>query len=182
MEVGLEWLIFSCAGCCGADDGLLHHAPDHDDLLGQAAHRGAGPCPRELPGGWWRPLVLLAIFAVVFGWLGIPDNFLGLNLGDINWIHHFVTIRVAGTSCTHETIPFSFIPLLTSLVVALGGLYLGYRTYKDKLATPETPDPVSVRLGRLFTHMNRKWYFDELYDKVFVRPTKTVRRMGLQFH
>ena len=51
-------------------------------------------------------------------------------------------------------------------------LYLGYRTYKDKLATPETADPMSLRLGALFTHMNRKWYFDEVYDRIFVQPAK----------
>jgi NADH-quinone oxidoreductase subunit L len=122
---------------------------------------------------WWMvgPLVFLAIFAVAFGWLGIPDNLFGVNLGDINQIHHFVAYELP-EELHAETIPFSFIPLLTSLVVALGGLYLGYRTYKGKLATPETADPVSVRLGTLFTYMNAKWYFDELYDKVFIRPTK----------
>jgi NADH-quinone oxidoreductase subunit L len=122
---------------------------------------------------WWMvgPLVYLAIFAVAFGWLGVPDNLFGLNLGDINQIHHFVAYELP-EDLHVETIPFNFIPLLTSLVVALGGLFLGYRTYKDKLATPETADPMSVRLGKLFTHMNRKWYFDELYDAVFVRPTR----------
>ena len=33
---------------------------------------------------------------------------------------------------------------------------------------------MAARLGKLFTHMNRKWYFDELYDKVFVQPTKSI--------
>jgi NADH-quinone oxidoreductase subunit L len=121
---------------------------------------------------WWMvmPLVLLSIFAVAFGWLGIPDNFLGLDLGEINWVHHFVINALPHPP--HDTLPFNFVPLLTSLVVALGGLGLGYRVYNDKLASPETPDPMSTRLGVLFTHMNRKWYFDELYDVVFVQPTK----------
>ncbi len=124
---------------------------------------------------WWMvaPLVYLAVFAIGFGWLGIPDNFLGLGLGEINQIHHFVNYELA-EELHQETIPFSFVPLLTSLVVALGGLYLGYRTYTEKLVTPETPDPMSVRLGALFTHMNRKWYFDELYDMIFVQPAKRL--------
>jgi NADH-quinone oxidoreductase subunit L len=122
---------------------------------------------------WWMvaPLVFLAIFAISFGWLGIPDNFLGLDLGAIHQIHHFVNYELV-EEIEQETIPFNFIPLLTSLVVALGGLYLGYRVYRDALETPETPDPMSVRLGSLFTHMNRKWYFDEAYDRVFVQPAK----------
>jgi NADH-quinone oxidoreductase subunit L len=122
---------------------------------------------------WWMvaPLVFLAIFAIGFGWLGIPDNFMTLDLGESNWVHHFVLYTLP-EELHHETIPFNFIPLLVSLVVALGGLYLGYQTYNNKLASPATTDPMATRLGSLFTHMNHKWYFDELYDKVFVRPTK----------
>jgi NADH-quinone oxidoreductase subunit L len=131
---------------------------------------------------WWMvaPLMMLAVFAIGFGWLGIPDNFLGLDLGESNWVHHFVGYSLP-EHLHAETLPFSFIPLLTSLVVALGGLFLGYRTYKDRLATPETPDPMSVRLGALYTHMNRKWYFDELYDTVFVQPTKSAARFIYEF-
>ena len=117
------------------------------------------------------PLVLLSVFAISFGWLGIPDNFLGLELGESNWVHHFVGYSLPEPP---ETLPFSFVPLLTSLVVALGGLFLGYTAYNNKLETPETPDPLAVRLGGLFTHMHRKWYFDELYDWAFVQPTKRV--------
>jgi NADH-quinone oxidoreductase subunit L len=131
---------------------------------------------------WWMvaPLVMLSVFAIGFGWLGIPDNFLGLDLGESNWVHHFV-IYTLPEELHHATLPFSFVPLLASLVVALGGLFLGYRTYKDKLSSPETPDPMSLRLGGLFTHMHRKWYFDELYDAAFVRPTKAAAAWTYEF-
>jgi NADH-quinone oxidoreductase subunit L len=126
------------------------------------------------------PLVVLAFFGVVIGWSGIPNDFLGLNLGEINWFHHFVQYAFPEWM-HHEAFSFNFIPLVISLVVALGGLYLGYRTYSGKLTSPETADPMALRLGTLFTHMNRKWYFDELYDKVFVRPTKRVAAWVYQF-
>jgi NADH-quinone oxidoreductase subunit L len=131
---------------------------------------------------WWMvaPLVLLSIFAISFGWLGIPDNFMTLNLGESNWIHHFVVYTLP-EALRHETIPFNFVPLLTSLIVALGGLYLGYKTYNAKLTNPETPDPMSLRLGRVYTHMNRKWYFDELYDVAFIRPTKRLAAWTYEF-
>jgi NADH-quinone oxidoreductase subunit L len=121
---------------------------------------------------WWMvaPLVLLAVFAIGFGWLGIPDNFLGLDLGESNWIHHFIINALPEPP--HETLPFNFIPLLTSFVVALGGLFLGYQTYNNRLSSPETPDPMSRVLGRAFVWMNNKWYFDEFYDWFFVQNTK----------
>jgi hypothetical protein len=31
------------------------------------------------------------------------------------------------------------------------------------------PDPLSVALGRVYTLLQRKYYFDELYDRLFVR-------------
>ncbi len=124
--------------------------------------------------GWMTwPLILLAVFAISFGWVGIPNDLFGLDLGNINWIHDFV----ASTLAEHpHAVEFSWIPLLTSLVVALGGLYLGRRVYKDKLETPETPDPVSQLplLGTLFPHMHNKWYFDEFYERVLIQPTKRL--------
>jgi NADH-quinone oxidoreductase subunit L len=131
---------------------------------------------------WWMvaPLVLLAFFAIVFGWVGIPNDLFELDLGEINWIHDFV----GSTLVEHpHAVEFSWVPLLVSLLVALGGLGLGFLVYKDKLASPETPDPVSQMpfLGFFFPHMNRKWYFDELYDWAFVRTTKRVARWMYEF-
>ena len=40
---------------------------------------------------------------------------------------------------------------------------------------------MATRLGGLFIHMNRKWYFDELYDRVFVQPTKRAAAWTYEF-
>ena len=52
------------------------------------------------------PLVILAVFAIGFGWLGIPEYMTG---GAIpNWFHEFV----GGTLLEHpEKLPFSVVPL-----------------------------------------------------------------------
>jgi NADH-quinone oxidoreductase subunit L len=131
---------------------------------------------------WWMvaPLVLLAIFAVGFGWLGIAEDFPVFGGVIPNWVHDFVGYSLP--EHLHAVPPsFHYAPLLISLVVALGGLFVGFQVYNGKLASPQTPDPMSVRLGRLFTHMNRKWYFDELYDAVFVRPTKAIAAWIYEF-
>jgi NADH-quinone oxidoreductase subunit L len=121
------------------------------------------------------PLVFLSIFAIGFGWLGIPEDFPILGAISSNWVHHFVGGSVIATPIEHfETIDFNIIPLLTSLVVALGGLYLGYVVYNKALASAESPDPVARRLGSVFTWMNNAYYFDTLYDRIFVRPARAI--------
>jgi NADH-quinone oxidoreductase subunit L len=109
------------------------------------------------------PLVVLAIFAVAAGWIGIPDWMTG---GAIpNWIHEFVGETLLEPP---ESVGFNIVPLLTSLVVSLGGLGLGAWIY-SKIKAGE-PDPVAKALGPVHTLLKNKYYFDELYDFLFVRP------------
>jgi NADH-quinone oxidoreductase subunit L len=119
----------------------------------------------ETPWTMTLPLMILAVFAVGFGWLGIPENFLGLHMPFPNWIHEFV----GGALLEHpKPLAFSPIPLLTSLVVALGGLFLGWWVFKDVKAGQR--DPVEAALpGGLFRALKNKWYFDELYEATVVR-------------
>ncbi|MFW6042130.1 MAG: NADH-quinone oxidoreductase subunit L [Chloroflexota bacterium] len=128
------------------------------------------------------PLLGLSFFAVAFGWLGIPDNFLGTDGIFYNYFHHFVGATIEETLhglnelgiAVHEleTIPFSPIPLLTSLVVALGGLALGWWVYGREPLEEEQPDPLVRPLGPLHTFLANKWYWDELYDMMLVQPVE----------
>jgi NADH-quinone oxidoreductase subunit L len=111
------------------------------------------------------PLIVLAVFAVGAGWAGIPEDFPGLGGLLPNWMHDFV----GGTLLEHPpAAAFNPIPLLVSVAVALGGLLLGWFVYRRVQAG--APDPLSVALGRVYTLLQRKYYFDELYDRLFVRP------------
>jgi len=134
-------------------------------FLGQP-RTGAAEHAHETPWTMTLPLVILAAFAVGFGWLGIPEHFTG---GAIpNWIHEFV----GGTLLHHpEVLEFSIVPLLTSLVVALGGLALGWWVYQD--IRSGQVDPVQKALpGGLYQTLKNKYYFDELYDRLFIRPAQ----------
>jgi NADH-quinone oxidoreductase subunit L len=112
------------------------------------------------------PLVVLAFFAVVAGWVGIPEHF--PVLGPIihnNWFHHFVGSTLAEEV---EALEFSWIPLLTSLAVALGGLLLGWLVYRNYRAGEK--DPLEKALGPVHNFLKRKYFFDEIYDTLFVKP------------
>ncbi len=111
------------------------------------------------------PLVLLSVFAVAAGWSGIPEHFPGLGGLLPNWFHEFV----GGTLLHHpEAVEFNAIPLLVSIVVALGGLFLGWLVYRNVEAG--AADPLAKPLGPVYTMLKNKYYFDELYDRIFVRP------------
>ena len=120
------------------------------------------------------PLVVLSFFAIAAGWVGIPETFplLGKISGD--WFAEFVgqmvsylrSERLAGAE------GFNYIPLITSLVVALGGLYLGWLVYRRFKAG--AADPLQQPLGVLYRWMKDKYYIDELYQLVFIRPAHWI--------
>jgi NADH-quinone oxidoreductase subunit L len=128
------------------------------------------------------PLVLLSIFAVAVGWGGIPESFpvLGPLLNN-NYFHHITGATIYETlkelkelnlvSFAIETLPFQVAPLGTSIFVALGGLFLGWWIYGRKALKAGEADPLMRPLGPLYTFLNNKWYWDELYEVLFIRPT-----------
>lgn len=133
-------------------------------FLGEARTHAAAHA-QETPWTMTLPLVVLAIFAVAAGWAGIPEHFPFIGGIIPNWFHGFVS----GTLLHHpEGVEFSWAPLLTSLTVALGGLALGWLVYRRLHAGQE--DPLARPLGSIYTLLKNKYYFDELYDVLFVRP------------
>ena len=128
-----------------------------------------------------QPLVLLSVFAVAAGWSGISDRFLGTSGLFYNFFHHY-----AGAQYYHlmeelyelglvehplETLPWSWVPLVVSLVVALGGLGLGWLVYARRPLQTGQTDPLVNTLGPAHRFLNNKWGWDGLYNKLFIVPT-----------
>jgi NADH-quinone oxidoreductase subunit L len=114
---------------------------------------------QETPWTMTTPLVVLSFFAVTYGWVGIPEHFPLIGGLVPNWFHDFVGHTLAEVP---EAPEFSWIPLLTSLVVALGGLAAGYYAYRNVKTPAEDKLQIPV--------LKNKWYFDEIYDVVFIKP------------
>ncbi len=113
------------------------------------------------------PLVLLSVFAIAAGWMGIPEHFPGLGGIVPNWFHEFVGSTLGEAP---QAVAFSAVPLLTSVGVALTGLVLGWLVYRRVPAG--APDPVALALGPVHTVLKNKYYFDEIYDFILVRPLR----------
>lgn len=130
----------------------------------------------ETPWTMTTPLVVLSVFAIGFGWVGIPEHFPGLGGLLPNWFHEFV----GGTLLEHpEGVAFSWIPLGTSLVVALGGLGLGWLVYKDQKAGQ--PDPLEKPLSKLYPVLQNKWYFDEMYEATIYKAANWISEVFTPF-
>lgn len=115
---------------------------------------------QETPWTMTLPLIVLSVFAVGYGWVGIPEHFPLLGGLLPNWFHDFV-----GHTLEHppKAPEFNWIPLLTSLVVALGGLLTGWLVYRNVKSPAEDKLQIPV--------LKNKWYFDEAYNFLFVKPS-----------
>ncbi len=114
----------------------------------------------ETPWTMTAPLVILAFFGVTYGWVGIPEDFPLLGGLVPNWFHEFV----GGTLAEHPPVlEFNWTPLLTSLVVALGGLFLGWLTYRNVTSVEQDKLQIPV--------LKNKYYFDEAYEFLFIKPS-----------
>jgi len=147
------------------------HASEHDSIF-----------------AWMTvPLMALAVFAVAGGWVGIPREFPVLGALSTNPFHHFIGGLAEALEIHVEELPFDSVPLLTSLVVALGGLFLGWLVYRkarpaghqveegEYMASPQQfVDPLARPLGGLYKVLQNKYYFDEFYHAVFIRPVQRL--------
>lgn len=119
------------------------------------------------------PLIVLAVFALFLGFINVPKDFplFGAILGDgAYWLKNFL---MSGLLEKEPTIPFNAIPVLLSLAVVAIGLGLGWAVYLRRPLQAGETDPVE-KLGGLFTFLHNRWYFDELYRAIFIRPMQWV--------
>jgi NADH-quinone oxidoreductase subunit L len=127
----------------------------------------------ENPPAMTIPLIVLAVFAALIGFINIPKDFpvFGPLMGEgAYWLKHFLGSQLLEKP---EAIPFNPIPVAFSLVVALGGLGLGWLVYGRNPMKAGQVDVVE-KLGGLFTFLNRRWMWDELYRVIFIKPMQWV--------
>lgn len=121
------------------------------------------------------PLVLLAILSVIGGFIGLPEVTHLPNL-----IHDFLNPALGGDGIPHpQTLTYGaeILLMLLSVGVAIAGLYLGWTFYVKR---PELPDLAAARFSRCYRLLANKYYVDEIYHALFIRPLlKLVSWSGL---
>ena len=132
----------------------VHKTPEE-----AGADTTGGYHPHESPRVMLIPLILLTVGAIAAGqvfapaFLDSPEFWNGSIFYNENLIHamHAVPYWVKYSA---------FVVML----LGLGGAYLAY------IAKPDIPAKFVASFGWLHNFVFNKWYFDELYDAIFVKP------------
>jgi len=123
----------------------------------------------ESPKVMTVPLLFLAVGAIFAGYVGY-DSFVGKGMTDFWGASIFMAAGEAVFEAAHH-VPFWVAALPTAVgLVGIAGAYLFY------LARPDWPAAVAGRMRGLYLFLLNKWYFDELYDRIFVEPAKALGR------
>jgi len=123
----------------------------------------------ESPRSMLVPLVILALFAIVAGYVGVPPILHGSNT-----IQQFLTPAAhEAESESQGTGTIEAILMACSAGAAFLGLGLAYLFY---VAKPELPQKLATRFHSLYSIVLNKYYVDELYDMVIVWPIVTTSR------
>ena len=103
----------------------------------------------ESPSVMTAPLIALAVLSVIGGYFPVP---------------HFLQ----AVFDQHHAAHVSFVVRYTPTLVGLAGLWLAYVLY---VREPGRVERLSQQLAGLHTLLLNRYYIDEIYQAVFVRPT-----------
>jgi NADH-quinone oxidoreductase subunit L len=146
-------------------------ASDHDSATDhdvKAKEGTAGYHPHESPWTILIPLILLSLGAIAAGQL-FHGAFVEAEHGPAFW---------AGSVAFDEHLAHAMHEVpgwvkYTPFAVMLIGLAIAYRNY---IATPDAPAAFVAMFPGVHKFLMHKWYFDEIYDFLFVRPAMVLGR------
>jgi len=117
----------------------------------------------ESPRVMTVPLVILAFFSIVAGYVGLP-----VVLGEkANLFSRFLDPVIHPGTETHLSISAEWLLILVSVAVALCGIYIAYVFY---LKSPRTPHRIVARFPKIYKLLYNKYYVDEVYNAAIVKP------------
>ena len=148
------------------EQGHLAHGEPQNPMTGEREDTDVGfPGPEHHIAEWARPMSIamgiLGVLSIVGGAIQIP--------GVTDVLGTFLEGTFAG-SIFSSIVPSdadAWLGLLVGAITSASGIGLAYLLY---VARPGTTARLRQRVPRLHTFLERKWYFDELYDMGIYRP------------
>ncbi len=138
------------------------HGEPHDHHHYDAAH--------ESPRVMLIPLAILAFGSIAAGW---PFLSVFTGHGADGFFREALNLGIANTLFENT----EKLPLLVSLsptVMMIGGFLVAYQFY---IRRPDLPVALARDQNVLYKFLLNKWYFDEIYDFLFVHPAMWLGRL-----
>jgi NADH-quinone oxidoreductase subunit L len=123
-------------------------------FLGKAKTEAAEHA-HESPAVMSWPLLVLAVFAVIGGFIGMSETY-AAQFGEAE--HTSISQRIIE--------PFTHSPVAATIgiLAVIVGFFAAFKLYRNA----ET-DPLPAKLGGFATAMKNRFYFDEIYEATFIR-------------
>ena len=118
----------------------------------------------ESPLWMTGPLMVLSVGALFAGML-LHNSFIGPD-----WQNYW-GLSIFNAPHNHVMHDMEEVPewaALLPLLLGIGGIAMAYWWY---MFNPAIPARLAARFPGVYQFLLNKWYFDELYDRIFVQPT-----------
>jgi NADH-quinone oxidoreductase subunit L len=157
--------------------GKRYEAPQHDPHDSEAGAHGApmdahdahDTAVHESPPIMTGPLLVLACGALFAGWL-LKPWFIGVHQ-QAYWQGAIVNGATNHVLEAMERLP-SWVGI-SPLMTGLAGIALAYLMY---WLSPALPNRLATTFAPIYRFLLNKWYFDELYGMIFIRPYQFLSR------
>jgi NADH-quinone oxidoreductase subunit L len=116
------------------------------------------------------PLMILAVGAVFAGY-ALHDWFIGEDQ-----LAFWAGALHAGPT-NHVLVDMEHVPLFISLLPTITGVLGIALAYLMYMLVPSLPGQLATAFQPVYQFLLHKWYFDELYDFLFVRPAQRLARL-----
>lgn len=123
-------------------------------FFGESRDHHAYEHAHESPRTMTTPLIVLGVLSVCAGWVAIP------------WLSHGYSMFAYHHEPHHAEAHISI--MLISSLVAFSGIGLAYLMYVKRSISPQA---LGAKFKVLYTLLYNKWYFDEIYDALIIKPT-----------
>jgi NADH-quinone oxidoreductase subunit L len=123
-------------------------------FVGKSRTEAAGHA-HESPAVMSWPLLVLAVFAIIGGIIGVSETY-AAQFGEAE--HASIAQRMVE--------PFAHLPVAATIgiLAVIAGFFAAFKLYGNA----ET-DPLPAKLGGFATAMKNRFYFDEIYEATFIR-------------
>jgi NADH-quinone oxidoreductase subunit L len=131
--------------------------------------------PHPNPSVLTTPLAVLAALTLGGALLGLPlIHFKPLD----HWLEPILGHGSPASGAGHLSDGAEILLLVASGAISIAGILLARRLYKDGTAREEA---IAARVKTAYAWLSNKWYVDELYDAVLVKPLRALGALSAVF-